>query len=79
MSAFERTFEIASRVVLVTVASIVLLSRQLENDMPPAHFGHFRWSHDPADQCVRLPAWGFLLVFHSFQLGRGTDRRTDGS
>ena len=53
-------------------------------------FGHFWWPNGYADQWVRLPAWGFLLVFysrpdhspkmHRFELGHGTDgRRTDRS
>jgi len=52
----------------------------------PFSFGHFRWLYGKADQWVRSPARGFLLVFysnqspkiHRFEL-RGveqTDRRT---
>ena len=28
-------------------------------------FDHFRWTYGQADQRIRLPAWGFLLVFTS--------------
>jgi len=55
-------------------------------------FGHFRWSYGHAEQWVRLPAWGFRLVFysnhgqkmHRFDVyttawDRQTDRQTDGS
>jgi len=29
-----------------------------------AYLGHFRCPYNHADQWVRLPAWGFLVVFH---------------
>jgi len=39
----------------------------MRNDMPLAcfiHFRKFRWPYGIADPCVRLPTWGFLLVFY---------------
>ena len=61
-------------------------------DVPSARFWHFRWPYGHAGQWVRLPAWGFLLVFysnhgpkmHRFELGawdgqRRTSRRTSAT
>ena len=61
--------------------------RWRRNHMFPARFDHFQWPYRHADQCVRLPAWGFLLVFYGnhgckctvLSHRHVTDRRTDGS
>jgi len=49
-------------------------------------FDHLQWPYSNADQCVRLLAWGFLLVLcsnqspimHGCWARHGTNRQTDG-